>query len=151
MTRILVVDDDPIILTSFAKALEKNADEYEILCVDSGEEGLARLEAEPFDLLFTDLKMPGIDGLEVVRRTKEIRPDCDPIMMTGYSTVETAVDAMRYGAIDYIAKPFSKGELLHMVQKAERIHRARLEKQPDAAGTAGPLKRSVFARLFGRK
>jgi CheY-like chemotaxis protein len=134
VTRILVVDDEPIILTSFAKAFERAADQYEIRGVGSGDEALEALAAEAFDLVFTDLKMPGMDGLEVIRRVRAEHPSADVVMMTGYSTVETAIDAMKEGALDYVLKPFTQDELFGIVRKAERIRHARLTEAEEQQG-----------------
>ncbi len=134
MSRILVVDDELIIGKAFEKAFEKHSDSYEVVYVSSGEEALERLAAEAFDLVFTDLKMPGMDGIEVIRRTKELRPGTDVVMMTGFSTVESAVDAMKYGALDYILKPFTQAELFGIVRKAERIRNARIREEEEGVG-----------------
>ena len=134
MIRILVVDDESVIRKGFEKAFEKHKAHYEIVGVPSGEDAVARLTEEAFDLVFTDLKMPGMDGIEVIRRSKEIRPGTDVVMMTGYSTVESAVDAMKYGALDYILKPFTQSELLGIVNKAERIRNSRIRSDEEGLG-----------------
>jgi len=134
MTRILVVDDEAIIRKSFEKALERHADRYEVVGVESGEAAVERLEAESFDLVFTDLKMPGMDGVGVIREAKRLRPQIDCVMMTGYSTVESAVDAMKLGALEYVLKPFTQEELVTIVRKAERIRNARIRSTEEEAG-----------------
>lgn len=115
-------------------AFEKHREHYEIVSVPSGDEAIARLTEEAFDLVFTDLKMPGMDGIEVIRRSKEVRPGTDVVMMTGFSTVESAVDAMKYGALDYILKPFTQSELLGIVNKAERIRNSRIRSEEEGRG-----------------
>src|SRR5258706_6062356 len=91
---------------------------YGVAEVASGEEALSRLLADPFDLVLTDLKMAPLDGLAVLRGALEISPSTQVIVMTGYGTVESAVEAMQQGAYDYISKPFTEGELLMRVQRA---------------------------------
>lgn len=126
--RMLVIDDEPIILESFGKIFEPLRDEYQVSTAASGEAGLERLRAESFDLVITDLKMPGITGLDVLQQGRKLRPNADFAMMTGYASVDAAVDAMKFGAVDFIEKPFSQDELLAFVRtlathRAERIRR----------------------------
>ncbi len=110
--RILIIDDEDIVRTSCRRMLEPEG--YEIETVKSGSDGISTLSMNAFDLVFTDLKMPDMDGIEVLRRIKELRPDIEVIIMTGYGTVGTAVKAMKIGALDYIEKPFSPDELLNL-------------------------------------
>jgi len=114
--RILVVDDELQILT-FLDDLFRSAG-WEVQTADSGSSGIDRLEQSRFDIVLTDLKMPGPDGIEVLRTAKKLQSDAEVIMMTGYGTVDTAIEAMRAGAFHYIAKPFKADEVLHLVDKA---------------------------------
>ncbi|HID93922.1 MAG TPA: sigma-54-dependent Fis family transcriptional regulator, partial [bacterium (Candidatus Stahlbacteria)] len=114
--RILVVDDEPIVCKSCLKILNDLG--YEVETVQSGQEALERVEKEPFDIVIVDLKMPGISGMEVLKTIRETYPDIIVIMITGYSTVETAVEAMKLGAFDYIPKPFTPDELSIRIEKA---------------------------------
>jgi DNA-binding NtrC family response regulator len=75
--------------------------------VESGPEALTLLRARDYDFLFTDLKMPGMDGIEVVKAAKHLRPDMEVVVITGYGTIESAVETMQFGAIDYAQKPFT--------------------------------------------
>ena len=134
MKRILVVDDEPAIIKGFEKALEKHADRYHVTGVNSGEEAVKRLEAEAFDLVFTDLKMPGMDGLAVIDHVRGKYPNTDVVMMTGYSTVESAIGAMKLGALDYILKPFTQEELLGIVRKADRLRDSMIRLAEEHAG-----------------
>jgi len=134
MIRILVVDDEPAILKGFEKALEKHADRYHVTSVSSGEEAAKRLEVDSFDLLFTDLKMPGMDGLAVIEHVRTRYPKTDVVMMTGYSTVESAISAMKNGALDYILKPFTQEELLAIVHKAERLRHSLIRMAEERVG-----------------
>src|SRR5213082_465826 len=114
--RILIVDDQRNMRTTTALVLRQQG--YEVAEAESGEVALSRLLAEPFDLVLTDLKMAPLDGLAVLRGALEISPSTQVIVMTGYGTVESAVEAMQQGAYDYISKPFTEGELLMRVQRA---------------------------------
>jgi DNA-binding NtrC family response regulator len=114
--RILIVDDELQILT-FLDDLFRSAG-WEVQTADSGVSGIDRLEESRFDIVLTDLKMPGSDGIEVLRTAKKLQSDAEVIMMTGYGTVDTAIEAMRAGAFHYLAKPFKAEEVLHLVDKA---------------------------------
>ena len=114
--RILVVDDEEIVLKSCRKILEGGG--HEVLTVLSGQGAFDILEKEPIDIVITDIKMPGIDGIQVLERVKEKYPDIAVIMITGYSTVQSAVQAMKLGAFEYIPKPFTPDEVLIVVEKA---------------------------------
>src|SRR5438874_1736691 len=114
--RILIVDDQRNMRTTTALVLRQQG--YQVTEAESGEAALSRLLAEPFDLVLTDLKMAPLDGLAVLRGALEISPSTQVIVMTGYGTVESAVEAMQQGAYDYISKPFTEGELLVRVQRA---------------------------------
>ena len=114
-TRILVVDDEEIVRESLSAWLEK--DGFALDTAEDGPSGLAKLAAERRSILLVDLKMPGMDGLEVLRRAKEAQPDLAVVIMTAYATVDTAVNAMKGGAYDYLVKPFDPEELSLMIQK----------------------------------
>jgi DNA-binding NtrC family response regulator len=115
-SRILIIDDEEIVRSSCRKVLEPEG--YEMETAGSGSEGLDRLAGGPFDLVITDLKMPDIDGIEVLIRIKERWPSTEVIIMTGYGTVKSAIKAMKVGVFDYIEKPFSPDDLLSLVAKA---------------------------------
>ena len=114
--RILVVDDEMIVCESCKRILEEEG--YEVEAALSGKEAFEKMKANPFDIVITDLKMPGIDGMEVLRTFRKEYPDSIIIMITGFSTVETAVEAMKLGAFDYIPKPFTPDEVSIVVKKA---------------------------------
>ncbi len=107
--KILIIDDEPKMCKVLKFALEPEG--YAVETAGSAEEGLARFEADPFDLVITDLKMPGRDGLYVLGEIKKRRPESEVIMMTAYATAQNAVEAMKQGAYDYIIKPFETDEL----------------------------------------
>jgi len=116
VARILCVDDEDVILDSFRKILV--LDGYAVDTVTTGQEALGLIQTHHYDFVFTDLKMPSMDGIEVVKAVKHMRPDVDVVVITGFATVETAVDCMKYGATDYVQKPFTEDELLAFVKKA---------------------------------
>jgi len=111
--RILVVDDELIVRDSLKEWL---ADEhFAVESAESGPAALEMLQQGAYHLMLTDIKMPGMDGVEVLQKAREIRPDLTVIMMTAYATVETAVAAMKIGALDYLVKPFDPEKLIPKV------------------------------------
>jgi CheY-like chemotaxis protein len=113
--RILAVDDEEIILDSFRKILV--LDGYSVDTVETGQEALGLIQKNQYDFVFTDLKMPQMGGVEVCKGVKQLRPDIDVIVITGYASVDTAVETMKFGAMDYIQKPFTEDELLSHVKE----------------------------------
>ena len=114
--RVLVVDDQRNMRATTAMLLR--AEGFTVLEAAAGEEALAALATQTVDVLLTDLKMEPMDGLTLIRRGMEAVPNLQVIVMTAYGSIETAVEAMRLGAYDYVTKPFKDGELVHRVQKA---------------------------------
>ena len=114
--RILVVDDEEIVCESGRRILEE--ENYDVETALGGREAFEKMRQHPFDVVITDLKMPGIDGMEVLETVHREFPDTIVIMITGFSTVETAVEAMKLGAFDYIPKPFTPDEVTVVVRKA---------------------------------
>ena len=114
--KILVVDDEEIVLKSCRKILEGGG--HQVFTALSGQEAFDLLGKEPIDIVITDIKMPEMDGMGVLERVKEKYPDILVIMITGYSTVQSAVQAMKLGAFDYIPKPFTPDEVLIVIEKA---------------------------------
>lgn len=113
--RILIVDDDKTLSRSLVDWFE--TENHHVCSAASGEEAVLKIEQDGFDIIICDLKMPGIDGLEVLRQVKRAHPATEVIIMTGYGTVETAVNAMKAGAYDYIVKPFAPEEIELIVKK----------------------------------
>ncbi len=111
---ILVIDDEPKMCKILRFALEP--DGYNVITAESAEDGLAKFSQGDFDLVVTDLKMPGKDGLYVLGTVKKQKPDTEVILMTAYATAQNAVDAMKKGAYDYIIKPFEMDELKFKVK-----------------------------------
>ncbi|MBI5846837.1 MAG: sigma-54-dependent Fis family transcriptional regulator [Nitrospirae bacterium] len=113
--KILVIDDEDIVRLSCSRSLVPEG--YELKMAKNGPEGLKILDEETFDLVLTDLKMPNMDGIEVLGTIKEKWPKTDVVIVTGYQTVETAVKAIKLGAFDYIEKPFTPDSLVETVTK----------------------------------
>jgi DNA-binding NtrC family response regulator len=125
--RILLVDDEEIVIRSCQRIFGDA--KFDVESVSDGREALRRVEAGRFDIMVLDIMMPGIDGLEVLRRVKETHPDIDVIMVTGLSQIDTAVRAMKLGAFDYLAKPFDPDELMIVVERALERRRLLQENQ----------------------
>ncbi len=131
--RILVVDDELSVRDSLKEWLEEEG--FSVAMAASGFEALEMLTTEPFQLMLTDIKMPEMDGVELLKRAREISPDLCILMMTAYATVETAVEAMKIGALDYLIKPF---EPEVMIPKVLQIYQD-LEASRDQTLTVGAI------------
>ena len=125
--RILAVDDEEIILSSFRKILVLAG--YSIDTVERGAEALGLIRKNDYDFVFTDLKMPEMDGVELTKAAKHLRPDIDIIVITGYASIETAVETVKFGAMAYVEKPFTEDELLGFLKTALIKRQDNLEKQ----------------------
>jgi heterodisulfide reductase subunit A len=125
--RILVVDDELVVRDSLKEWLVDEG--FRVDMAESGEQALQKLGAEAFHLMLTDIKMPGMDGVELLQQAKERYPELTVVMMTAYATVETAVDAMKIGALDYLMKPFDPQKMIPMVNA---IYADRLASQDEA-------------------
>ena len=113
---IIVIDDEATIREGVRRILA--AEGYQAETSADGRTALEKIQEQDFDVVITDLKMPGMDGIEVLKTIKILQPEVPVIIITGYSTVSSAVDAMKNGAFDYIAKPFGPELILDKVQKA---------------------------------
>ena len=123
--RILVIDDDPGVCESVRLLLEQRG--YRCDVCATGNDGLARAAADDFDLLITDLRLPDIGGLDIIRSVGNAGIDLPAILMTSFSSMENAIEALRLGAVDYIIKPFSNDDFLFAVQRALNERRIRKE------------------------
>jgi DNA-binding NtrC family response regulator len=142
MSRILLIDDDPGVRDSMERTLR--AAGYGVQSAASGEEGFELARGGAFDVILSDMRMPGISGLDILRQLRETRVDSAFIIMTGFGTVDTAVEAMKLGAVDFVQKPFFRDELLMRVRSAtERRQLARqvdlLQRQVDPPGSLAAL------------
>jgi DNA-binding NtrC family response regulator len=113
---ILVIDDEAVIRDGLQRVLE--GERFDVETCRSGHIALERLQQKDYGLIITDLKMPGMNGIEVLKAVKALQPDIPVIMITGYATVDTAVEAMKNGAIDYIAKPFTPDQIHEKIERA---------------------------------
>ncbi len=114
--KILLVDDYIPSRNVLEESLE--GDDFAIVTAENGLEAIDDLENAPFDLVITDLKMPGATGIEVLRRAREVNPDVQVIIVTGYASLETAIEAIKAGAYDYITRPFKLDEIKVVVHNA---------------------------------
>lgn len=115
--QILLIDDEPDILRVLSLSLK--ADGYKVYTAASGEEGLAVFKGKTPDIVITDIKMPGMDGIQVLRRVKEIDPETEVIIITGHGDIDSAIEALKYGASDFINKPVRDAALSIALQRAK--------------------------------
>jgi len=142
MQTILIVDDDKSIRYSLKRMLEEK---YSIFAAQNGEEALDRVKKSPPDLIIMDIKMPGRNGIDVLKEIRSIDPKALVIIMTAYGTTETAIEAMKYGAFDYILKPFPIPQIKGLVEKALALRKVMKEEVIYAplAATEGEEERIV--------
>ncbi|MFN3781909.1 MAG: response regulator, partial [Candidatus Kapaibacteriota bacterium] len=141
--KILVIDDEQIILDSIKRILKKE-EAYEVETSLSAQEALQKLPIFLPNIILTDLMMPEIDGLELLKKVKEINDKIFVIMITGYATINTALQAMQLGAFDYIAKPFTRDELRKVIERAASLVSA----QSSTEGKS-PLQNEIISNIQG--
>ena len=134
---ILIVDDDTRILTSLAEAL--SGKDLDVRTVSDGREALATLGREPADVVITDVRMPGMDGLELLQLLRERLPEVDVVLMTAYDDLHTVATAMREGATDFLVKPLDLHQLRRTLARIEEDRLARSRRRPDDPAPAGDL------------
>ena len=115
-TRILVVDDDQVVRLSYQRSLQSISGNVE--AAGDGEEALHSMERNPFDVVLLDLRMPGQDGMTVLRTIKQKWPDSEVVIITGYPTLDSAKEAVRLGAYDYLAKPVGPQDVISVTDRA---------------------------------
>lgn len=120
--RILLLDDEPIVSKRLKPALERKG--YCVEAFVNSLDALSRFEQHPFEIVVTDLKMEGIDGMEFLTQVKKIRPETEVIVITGFATMDTAKESFRQGVLDFLAKPFKICEMHDAIARAvERIEK----------------------------
>jgi nitrogen regulation protein NR(I) len=140
--KILLVEDDAGIRDTLRRVLVEEG--HEVKIEERGDHGLARAGAEAFNLVITDLRLPGLDGLELVRKLHATQPRLPIILVTAYGTTETAIEATKFGAYDYVLKPFHVPDLLELVRKATDSNR--LMSEPVALGAVGGARDALVGR-----
>ena len=139
-TRILLIEDDPGITTTLQRVLA--SDGHEVTIERRGDGGLTRAKTETFDVILCDVKLPGLSGLDVVKELHAARPRLPIILMTAHGTTNTAIEATKLGAFDYLLKPFEMPELLDAVGKA--LATSRLVSEPVSIGTPGTTRDTII-------
>jgi len=122
--RIMVVDDEEDFLETIVKRLRRRR--VDVTGVESGLEALRKLEEEPFDVVILDVKMPDMDGIDVLERIKKRWPRVEVIMLTGHASVESGIQGLQHGAFDYVMKP---AELDDLMEKVRRAHQRKLRRE----------------------
>ena len=138
--RVLVVDDEADFLTTLVNRLRKR--NLEVSGVASGEKALGLLDKEPFDVVILDVKMPGMDGVDVLREMKRKWPPVEVIMLTGHASIESGIEGMKLGAFDFIIKPMDIDDLVDKMRKAfekksnhqEKIRQAKIKELKNPIG-----------------
>jgi DNA-binding NtrC family response regulator len=123
--KLLIIDDERVALKNLEHVMKKEG--YEVTATQSGQNAIKLLEEQHFDVVLTDLKMEKVDGLQILQRARELYPDSEVIMITGFATLQSAVDAMKHGAFYYIAKPFKLDEVRKVVKEA--AHKVALKRE----------------------
>ena len=128
--RILIVDDDETVRRSYLRSLDGMS--CNVTTASDGEEALQTMEQNPFDVVLLDMRMPGQDGLSVLRTIKQKWPESEVVIITGYPTVDSAKEAVRLGAFDYIAKPVGPQEVIDLADGAMTRKQWAMHRLPDA-------------------
>lgn len=123
-SRLLLLDDEPIVVKRLKPAFEKLG--YNIEAFTDSSAAMSRIQEQDFDIIITDLKMKGIDGMKFLTAVKEKSPNTEVIVITGFATIETAKESFQKGVFDFVAKPFKIGEIQEIVKKAEKRRSERL-------------------------
>ncbi|MGQ9558934.1 MAG: sigma-54-dependent transcriptional regulator [Candidatus Oleimicrobiaceae bacterium] len=118
--KVLLVEDENVSRIALAEALRKAG--YEVVACENGNEGLEWIEEDRFETVITDLRLPDVDGLQILKAAKQKEKECAVIVVTAYGTVETAVEALKLGAYDYVTKPFATDKLLTMLRNIRQFH-----------------------------
>jgi len=135
--RIIVIDDEPSILESFKMILKIK--DYDVSTFPDGPSALAQLEKGKFDMAFIDYKLPGMDGLEVLKKIKETDPEVEVVIVTAYATEASHANAITLGALEYLRKPFLMEEIYELVDRGLRRKRSKATRREGGLGPIGPI------------
>ena len=150
MPKILIVEDEPAIRRVLKNILTEESESFQLFEAADGQEALSTIQEQDFDLVICDIKMPKMDGVELLEAVKKIKPEIPFIMISGHGDLETAVDAMRKGAFDYVQKPPDLNRLLNTVRNAldkkqlvveNKILKKKISKQYQIIGESEPIKK----------
>ncbi len=148
MSKILIIEDEPAIRRVLTKILSEESDTYKVDEAEDGIQGLEKVKNEDYDLILCDIKMPKMDGVEVLEAVKKIKPEIPMVMISGHGDLETAVNTMRLGAFDYISKPPDLNRLLNTVRNAldrkklvveNKILKKKVSKNYEMIGESEPI------------
>ncbi|OGC30624.1 hypothetical protein A2311_04170 [candidate division WOR-1 bacterium RIFOXYB2_FULL_48_7] len=132
--RIMVIDDEPSVLESFKMILKIK--DYDVTTFPDGPTALGQLEKDKFDIAFVDYKLPNMDGLEVLKRIKELDPNVEVIIVTAYASESSHANAITLGALEYLRKPFLMEEIYELVERGLRRKRSKAASR--SGGDSGP-------------
>ncbi len=133
-TRILIADDDEVVRRSYRRSLESVS--YNVAAASDGDEALQTMEQNPFDVVLLDMRMPGQDGMSVLRTIKRKWPESEVVIITGYPSVAGAKEAVRLGAYDYVAKPVGPEEVINVTGGAITRKYWALHREPEDSNAA---------------
>ena len=132
--KVLVVDDDETVRRSYLRSLQSTS--CQVVVAKDGEEALQKMEQNPYDVVLLDMRMPGQDGLAVLRTIKQKWPDSEVVIITGYPTVDSAKEAVRLGAYDYVAKPVGPQDVINAADGAMTRKQWALRPMPEESANA---------------
>jgi len=135
--KIMVVDDEPSVLESFKMILKIK--DYDVTTFPDGPSALAQFTQGKFDIAFVDYKLPGMDGLEVLKKIKEIDQNTEVIIVTAYATESSHANAITLGALEYLRKPFLMEEIYELVERGLRRKRSKAARREGDSGPMGPI------------
>src|SRR5262245_47062312 len=137
---ILLIEDDTSLANNLRDVL--NEDGFKVIICNRGDEGLRRANSGEFDVVLSDLRLPGLGGLELIKQLHEAQPRLPVVLMTAHGTIETAIEATKHGAYDYLQKPFEMPDLLALLHRA--VEASRLMRDPVALPDAPAESRTVL-------